>query len=131
MNLKIEDNINEFFKNSMQSTPLSVFVLDWTRRIIYMNPAFEQLTGFRKGDTAMRRVSFSVHPDDREEAESSVMMAIVGRTTQCRCRIRGSKGSFHPLALTLSPLRHDERSLVLAVDNGGGLEKTSTAPNQM
>ena len=116
--LEIERNIHGLFKKYLQSTPLSVFVLDWSLKIIYMNPAFERLTGFQKEDMATGRAKFCVHPKDREETESSLTMAIVGRTAKCRCRIRGTDRSFHALALSFSPLQCDERCLVLCVEFG-------------
>ncbi len=111
---KIDDSIRELIR----STPSCLFVLDWKLRIIYMNPAFQRLTGYRKAEAAQGQVVFSVHPDDREEAESSVIMALVGRTARCRCRVRGSDGCFHALELSFSPLPGADICRVLCVDAG-------------
>jgi PAS domain S-box-containing protein len=116
--LEIENHINNLFKKHLQNTPQSIFVLDWSLDIIYMNPAFQRLTGFRKEDMASRQVKFSVHPNDRDKIESSTLMAIVGKTTQRQCRVRVSNGSFHSLTLRFSPLRLDERCLVLCIEPG-------------
>lgn len=115
---KRQSNCNDFFGELIPDTPFCVFVLDWKLRIVHMNPTFERLTGFRKGDVALGRVPLSVHPDDRVETESSITMALAGRATRCRCRIRGSNGSFHALDLDFSPLPWEDKCLVLCADTG-------------
>jgi len=110
------------FLGSLDASARSAFVVDWSLRIIHMNQAFEHLTGFCGKDLEYRRVRFRVHPEDKEQAESSVIMAIVGRTVMSRCRVRGPKGAYHPLALRFCPLRFGERTLVLCVDTGPGAE---------
>lgn len=109
---------NDFFGELIPGTPLCVFVLDWKLRIVHMNPAFERLTGFRKGDVALGRVTLRVHPEDREQTESSIIMALVGRSTRCHCRVRGPDGSFHALDLSFSPLPWEDKCLVLCADAG-------------
>lgn len=106
------------FTRSLDYSVRSAFVVDWSLKIIYMNQAFEHLTGFHGKDLDLRRVRFKVHPDDQEETESCVIMAIVGRTTVSRCRVRGPKGAYHPMALRFCPLRLGDRMLVLCVDTG-------------
>jgi len=128
--LEIEKSINGLLKKHLKNTPQSVFVLDWSLEILYMNPAFERLTGFRKEDTATGNAILNIHPDDREKIEMSMIMAIVGTTTQCQCRIRGSEGPFHTLTLRVSPLRLDERCLVLCLDNGSAPEKNGMPKDQ-
>jgi len=111
-----ESKCTEAFRNSIECLPFSVFVVDMKLRIVYMNPAFERLTGFRKEDAASGKVFFEAHPDDQEQAESSVIMALVGRTTRCQCRLRGLNGSFHAFEVDFSPLTGNDSCLVLCVD---------------
>jgi len=107
-----------YFDHLLENTPLCVFVLDWKLRIIYMNPVFQRLAGYRKADAASGQVIFSVHPDDQDEAESSIIMALVGRRTRCQCRVRGANGAFHPLKLEVSPMPGEDSCRVLCVDSG-------------
>ena len=116
--LEIENHINNLFRKHLQKTPKSIFVLDWSLDIIYMNPAFQRLAGFRKDDPALRQVKLSVHPEDLDEVENSTLMAIMGNTTQCQCRLQVPDGSFRALTLRFSPLSLDKRCLVLCIESG-------------
>ena len=122
--IESESMCTEAFKNSIECLPFSVFVVDMKLRIIYLNPAFERLTGFRKEDAASGKAFFEAHPDDREEAESSVIMALVGRTSRCHCRLRGLNGSFHAFELDFSPLTGNDSCLVLCVDTRSDAENS-------
>jgi PAS domain S-box-containing protein len=102
-----------FLEGLLQISRLPAFILDWKLRIVFQNKAFRRLTGFRTEDMARDRLTFRVHPADREEAESSILMALVGRTARCRCRVRGWNGGLHTLDLQFSPVSWKGRQLVL------------------
>jgi PAS domain S-box-containing protein len=102
-----------FLEGLLQISRLPAFILDWKLRIVFQNKAFRRLTGFRTEDMARDRLTFRVHPADREEAESSILMALVGRTARCRCRVRGWNGGLHTLELQFSPVTWKGRQLVL------------------
>jgi PAS domain S-box-containing protein len=103
----------QFLEGLLQLSRLPAFILDWRLRIVFQNKAFRRLTGFRTEDMARDRLSFQVHPADRDEAESSILMALVGRTARCQCRIRGWNGALHTLDLQFSPVLWKGRQLVL------------------
>jgi len=103
----------EFLGGLLQVSPLPAFILDWKLRIVFQNKAFRRLTGFRTEDMARDRLTFRVHPADRDEAESSILMALVGRTARCQCRVQGWNGALHALDLRFSPVVWKGRQLVL------------------
>jgi PAS domain S-box-containing protein len=103
----------EFLQGLLQISPLPAFILDWKLRIVFQNKAFRRLTGYRTEDMARDRLTFRVHPADRDEAESSILMALVGRTARCHCRVQGWNGALHSLDLTFSPVVWKGRQLVL------------------
>lgn len=103
----------KFLEGLLQISHLPAFILDWKLRIVFQNKAFRRLTGFRTEDMARDRLTFRVHPADREEAESSILMALVGRTARCRCRVRGWNGALHTMDLQFSPVVWKGRQLVL------------------
>jgi PAS domain S-box-containing protein len=102
-----------FLEGLLQVSKLPAFILDWRLRIVFQNKAFRRLTGYRTEDMARDRLTFRVHPEDREEAESSILMALIGRTARCRCRVRGWNGALHTLELQFSPVLWKGRQLVL------------------
>ena len=102
-----------FLEGLLQISRLPAFILDWKLRIVFQNKAFRRLTGFRTEDMARDRLTFRVHPADREEAESSILMALIGRTARCRCRVRGWNGTLHTMELQFSPVLWKGRQLVL------------------
>jgi len=102
-----------FLEGLLQVSRLPAFILDWKLRIVFQNKAFRRLTGFRTEDMARDRLTFRVHPADREETESSILMALVGRTARCRCRVRGWNGGMHTMDLQFSPVLWKGRQLVL------------------
>ena len=108
-----------FLEGLLQLSRLPAFILDWKLRIVFQNKAFRRLTGFRTEDMARDRLTFRVHPADREEAESSILMALIGRTARCRCRIRGWNGALHTMDIQFSPVVWKGRQLVLCSGTRG------------
>jgi PAS domain S-box-containing protein len=108
-----------FLEGLLQLSKLPAFILDWKLKIVFQNKAFRRLTGFRTEDMARDRLTFRVHPADRDEAESSILMALIGRTARCRCRIRGWNGALHTMDLQFSPVLWKGRQLVLCSGTRG------------
>jgi len=110
------EDVDVVLLSSLRRAPYPIFIMDWKLRVLFINLEFEHMTGFRKDDVIRNRLYFRVHPVDKAEAESAVVMALLGRTAQCRCRLRVLNGSHRSLELVFSPLTWEGRRLVICTD---------------
>ena len=122
-----QDNVDELLLGSLRRAPYPIFIMDWKLRMLFINLEYEYLTGFRKEDVIRNRLFFQVHPGDKEEAESAVVMALLGRAARCRCRLRMLNGSHRPVELVFSPFMLKGRRLVLCTDARLGPESSGAA----
>lgn len=105
-----------FYESLLETSPYAIFIIDWKLRMVFINKAFRRITGFHVEDMVRGRLVFRVHPADRVEAESSILMALVGRSAICQCRVRGWNGVMHLLNLRFSPVLWQGKQLVLCSD---------------
>lgn len=92
--------------------------------IIYVNPAFEQLTGYKAVETIGLNCRFLQGPETDEAALASLRWAVnAGQSTTCRLLNYRRDGSTFWNALTINPIHSQDEGLLGFV----GIQKDITA----
>ncbi|WP_170162370.1 PAS domain S-box protein [Caldimonas tepidiphila] len=102
----------------LTNASVAIFMMDERYHCIYMNPAAEQLSGYRLHEMEGRTLHDVVHHTRPDGSHMPIEECPIGRALPGNDRARGEEvfvhkdGSFYPVAFNAAPIR-DERGTIL------------------
>jgi PAS domain S-box-containing protein len=95
---------------AIESSPNAILVTDCRQPdqpIVYVNPAFERLTGYSRAEVIGRNPRF-LHGPDGDQSELQALRLAVKEGRECKARLRNYRkdGTMYWNELTIAPMRN-------------------------
>jgi PAS domain S-box-containing protein len=94
----------DFYYELAETSTEVVYILDTNGTIIWLNRAFEQLTGWTRGEWLYRSFKDLLHPDDVRGATRNMSRVLGGKPHSGRCRISTRSNGYLMVAARAQPL---------------------------
>jgi PAS domain S-box-containing protein len=108
---------------------LALFIMDEEQRCTYMNPAAEELTGFRLAELQGKALHYYVHHTRPDGTPYPLAECPIDQALPKEMRQQGEEvfvhrdGHFYPVAFTASPIRRDGRAVGTIIEVRGTAEE--------
>jgi len=102
---------DEFLRVLIESSREIFFTMDLKGRFSYVNPAFEQLTGYKAGKVVGEPYKQYVHPQDLPGLRSSIKRALDGDLESYEFRLIDRKGKTLHMHSSFSQLKREEKTI--------------------
>lgn len=95
----------------IESLPDAVVLYDSAGRVLFVNPAFEELYGLTREECLGRQLDF-VPPEEEEKTKAGIKRALAGEIVEVETRRLNKKGEIKEVLLKTTPFRQADGSLV-------------------
>ena len=102
---------DEFLRALIESSREIFFTIDPKGRFSYVNPAFEQVTGYKAGKVVGEPYKQYIHPKDLAGLRSSIKRALDGDLESYEFRLIDRKGKTLHMHSSFSQLKREEKTI--------------------
>jgi two-component system cell cycle sensor histidine kinase/response regulator CckA len=95
----------------IESLPDAVVLYDPQGKVLYVNPAFEELYGWTREECLGRRIDF-VPPEEEEKTQECIKRTLAGETVEFEARRLTKHGELKNLLIKTAPFRQSDNALL-------------------
>jgi PAS domain S-box-containing protein len=129
----IMENGNEYYRRQLEAVSnnatLALFIMDESQRCVFMNPAAEELTGYKMDEVGEKPLHDYVHNKKPDGSHYPLEECPIDRVFPQNNQEQGEElfvhkdGSFYPVAFTASPMREGDKTVGTIIEVRGIAEE--------
>ena len=136
LDTSIVENGSEYYRRQLEAVSnnatLALFIMDEEQKCVFMNPAAEELTGFKMDEVREKPLHDYVHNKKPDGSHYPLEECPIDRVFPQNFQEQGEEffvhkdGSFYPVAFTASPIREGEKTIGTIIEVRGIAEERAT-----
>ncbi len=133
LDTSVTENGSEYYRRQLEAisnnATLALFIMDEKQRCVFMNPAAEELTGYKMDEVREKPLHDYVHNKRPDGTHYPLEECPIDRVFPQNFKEQGEEifvhkdGSFYPVAFTASPIREGDKTVGTIIEVRGVAEE--------